>query len=156
MGGVVQVLAVISAVGSGLVGGVFFGFSTFVMQALRRLPSAQGLAAMQAINVAAPNAWFMAALFGTALSSIALAGLSLRDGTTDTAFHIIGAAIYLVVVIVTAVYHVPRNNALATVDPEDTRAASAWNTYFSGWHAWNHLRTVAGLAASAVLTISLT
>ncbi|GAA4986027.1 hypothetical protein [Actinopolymorpha pittospori] len=55
MGGVVQVLAVISAVGSGLVGGVFFGFSTFVMQALRRLPSAQGLAAMQAINVAAPN-----------------------------------------------------------------------------------------------------
>src|SRR6185436_10873289 len=42
-----RTLTIGTAVGSGLVGGVLFGFSTFVMRALDRLPAAQGLAAMQ-------------------------------------------------------------------------------------------------------------
>jgi uncharacterized membrane protein len=33
------------AVGAGLVGGVFFAFSTFVMKALSQLPAEQGIAA---------------------------------------------------------------------------------------------------------------
>ena len=32
---------------------MFFAFSTFVMQALDRLPAPQGIAAMQSINVTA-------------------------------------------------------------------------------------------------------
>lgn len=47
--------------------GVFFAFSTFVMKALGARPLAQGIAAMQSINVAVINRWFMAAFFGTAL-----------------------------------------------------------------------------------------
>jgi len=39
-------LTLLVAIGCGIVGGVFFGFSTFVMKALARLPAAQGLAAM--------------------------------------------------------------------------------------------------------------
>jgi uncharacterized membrane protein len=42
-----------TALGCGLIAGVFFAFSTFVMPALARLPAAQGIAAMNAINVAA-------------------------------------------------------------------------------------------------------
>ncbi len=41
------------ALGSATVGGAFFAFSTFAMQGLRRLPPAQGAAAMQEINVMA-------------------------------------------------------------------------------------------------------
>jgi uncharacterized membrane protein len=37
------------------VGGIFFAFSAFVMKALDRLPPAQGIAAMQSINV--PSTW---------------------------------------------------------------------------------------------------
>ena len=59
-------LTLFAALGCGLVGGVFFAFSTFVMKALSRLPPGEGLAAMQSINVAALNRWFMAAFFGTA------------------------------------------------------------------------------------------
>lgn len=58
---------VLSALGCGLMAGVFFAFSTFVMKALGALPPAQGIAAMQSINVAVINRWFMAAFFGTAL-----------------------------------------------------------------------------------------
>jgi uncharacterized membrane protein len=51
--GLLFVLTLFAALGCGLVAGVFFAFSTFVMKALARLPAEQGIAAMQAINAAA-------------------------------------------------------------------------------------------------------
>jgi uncharacterized membrane protein len=56
----------------GLVAGVFFAFSTGVMPALARLPPAQGAAAMQAINVAVINRWFLAPLLGGAALGVVL------------------------------------------------------------------------------------
>ena len=47
-----------------MMAGVFFTLSGFVMKALTRLQPAEGVAAMQAINVAAVTPAFMAALFG--------------------------------------------------------------------------------------------
>jgi uncharacterized membrane protein len=61
-----RVLTLTSAVGAGLVAGIFFAFSSFVMKALDRLPPAQGIAAMQSINVAVLNPWFLGAFLGTA------------------------------------------------------------------------------------------
>ena len=46
-------LSLFAALGCAMMSGVFFAFSTFVMKALARLPAEQGVAAMQAINVAA-------------------------------------------------------------------------------------------------------
>jgi hypothetical protein len=43
-------LTLVSALGCGLMAGDFFAFSTFLMKALARLPTAQGIAAMQSIN----------------------------------------------------------------------------------------------------------
>ena len=45
-----RALTVVATVGSGLMAGVFFAFSTFVMTALGRLPDRQGLVAMQEIK----------------------------------------------------------------------------------------------------------
>ena len=45
--------------------GVFFAFSTFVMQALARLQPAQGTEAMQAINRTVLNPWFPGVFLGT-------------------------------------------------------------------------------------------
>ncbi len=53
-------------------------------------------------------------------------------------------------------YHVPRNNALAAVDPESIEGAQLWSRYQAEWTRWNHVRVAAGLAAAALLTISLT
>ncbi len=61
--GLLRILTLISALGCGLVAGVFFAFSTFVMKALDRLPPAQGMTAMQSINVVVINPWFMTAFF---------------------------------------------------------------------------------------------
>ena len=61
MEGFLFVLTLFAALGCGVVAGVFFAFSTFVMRALARLPARQGIAAMQAINVAAVTPAFMMA-----------------------------------------------------------------------------------------------
>ena len=74
MGAVMRAAVLAAALGSGLVAGVLFAFSTFVMAGLVRLPPEQGLAAMQSINRSALRPPFMAALFGTALGCLGLAG----------------------------------------------------------------------------------
>ena len=94
---------------------------------------------MQSINRAAPTPLFMLALFGTAVACVVLGVWSLLDLDRDGAWLVVaGCALYLVTIVVTGVYHVPRNNALlATDDP------SAWTAYAGPWVAWNHLRTLA-------------
>ncbi len=52
--------------------GLFFVFSVCIMQALRRLPAEQGVAAMNAINVVIQNPLFFAAFMGTALLGVIL------------------------------------------------------------------------------------
>lgn len=70
-------LTLVSALGCGLIAGVFFAFSAFMMKALTRLSPAQGIAAIQSINVVVINPLFMVALIGTALACFALAVSSL-------------------------------------------------------------------------------
>ena len=57
----------LAALGCGLIAGVFFAFSAFVMSALARLEPPQGTAAMQAINITVINPWFMGVFMGTAV-----------------------------------------------------------------------------------------
>jgi uncharacterized membrane protein len=152
-----RALTIVSVVAAGLAAGVFFAFSTFVMQAVRSLPEKQGLSTMQAINKAAPaSAWFMAALFGGALVCVAL-GISALTRLDDTSarYQLAGCALYLVGVIVTMAYHVPHNDALGKVDPASTAAIAAWRDYVSPWLAWNHVRTVASLGSLVAFVLAL-
>jgi uncharacterized membrane protein len=151
-----QVLATIAAVGAGVSGGVFFAFSTFVMKALGRLPAAEGISAMNAINRAAPAPLFMLALFGTGAVAVAASVAALRHLDQRWAVYVLaGTALYLVCLTLTAAYHVPRNNALALVDPTAPGAAQAWAQYLSSWTAWNHVRTVTAVAGSAAFILAL-
>jgi hypothetical protein len=48
----------------------------------------------------------------------------------------------------------PRNNALAVLLPASWAAAKLWVSYLSAWTAWNHVRTIAALAATVLFTIA--
>jgi uncharacterized membrane protein len=150
-------LTLVAALGCGLIAGVFFAFSSFVMKALARLQPAQGVGAMQAINVAAVTPAFMAALFGIAVACGVLAVWAFFAWDERFAPYIlIGSLLYLVgTIVLTIAYHVPRNDALARVEPHSADAESHWTRYLSGWTAWNHVRAAAALAAAATLTIAL-
>ena len=155
--GLLFALTLISALGCGLMAGVFFAFSAFVMKALARLPPAQGIAAMQSINVAAITPAFMGTLFGTAASCAALAVAALsRWSEPGAVWLLVGGLLYLVgAIAVTMAFNVPRNNALAAVAPESAEGAGLWARYVEEWTAWNHVRAAACLAAAASLTLAL-
>jgi uncharacterized membrane protein len=155
--GFLLVLTLVSALGCGLVAGFFFAFSTCVMKALARRPPAQGIAAMQSINVVVINPLVMGALFGTALACAVLVVASVIEwGEPYAVYLLVGGLLYLVgTILVTIVYHVPRNDALGTVDPNSADAERHWRRYAKSWTAWNHVRTVGALAAAALLTVAL-
>lgn len=146
-----------SALGCGLVAGVFFAFSTFVMNALARLQPAQGIAAMQSINITAINPLFMTAFLGTGVACILLAISSLFEWhQPGAAYLLVGSLLYLVGTVgVTIVFNVPLNDALAKVEPSSTDGVNLWSSYLNNWTFWNHIRTVAALAAATSLTIVL-
>lgn len=146
-------LTFFAALGCGIVGGIFFAFSSFVMAALGRLPQEQGAAAMNSINVTVQNPIFFLAFFGTGLVCLALAVGSLGTwGQIGGKVTLAAAVIYLAGCIgVTMVFNVPLNNALAAT-PD---APGLWARYLGVWTSWNTVRTVACVVASGLFMAAL-
>jgi uncharacterized membrane protein len=152
-----SILLIAAALGCGLVAGVFFAFSTFVMRALDQMPPAQGVHAFQNINVTVYSPLFMAALFGTGLLCVYLIFAS-YGGAFDMAGNriLIGAVCYLAGVIgVTMFCNVPLNNALANVSLGDADIALRWRDFYGPWLNWNHVRTVAAFCSSLAFILAL-
>ncbi len=59
-----------------MMGGIFFAFSSFVIPALGRIAPAQGIRAMQRINIDVCHWSFVVAFFGTPIACVAVAGLA--------------------------------------------------------------------------------
>lgn len=152
----VLVVTLAAALGCGLIAGVFFAFSSFVMKALARRPPGEGIAAMQSINVVVLRSWFMAVFLGTAVVCFATLVCSLLWWKEPGALYLLtGSLLYLVgSFLVTILFNVPRNEALAAVAPADPNGANLWARYVAAWTAWNHVRTVASLAAMVAFTIA--
>ena len=148
-------LTTIAAIGAGIAGGVFFAFSTFIMRALNRLPSDRAIAAMQAINLAAPNPLFMAVLFGAGAACAVVAVVSLGHlDEPGAVYRVVGAAVYIAGLLVTVGYHVPHNDALARVDANGIGAVRTWTRYATGWTAWNHVRAATAIAGAVLLVVA--
>lgn len=157
MSAVTAYVAAAALLGSAVIGGVFFAFSSFVMKALARVPASAGIGAMQSINVAVLNPWFLAAFFGTAAVCALLAVLAVLDWSRPGAITLLsGALLYLLGCIgVTLGFNVPLNKKLAAVEPNSAEGRELWRRYLSAWTAWNHVRTLASLAAAASFIIAL-
>jgi uncharacterized membrane protein len=146
----VPVLAFAAVLGCGLMAGVFFAFSAFVMRALAALPAGQGAAAMRSISVVILGSLFMAVFMGTAAACVALGAVSFtRWGGLGAGWLLAGSVLYLVGTFgVTAAFNVPLNEALAAKD-------DVWPRYVVVWTAWNHVRTLASLGATGAFALAL-
>jgi uncharacterized membrane protein len=142
-----------AAVGAGIIGGVFYAFSTFIMRALARLTPAEGVRAMQAINVTVLSPMFLGAFVGVAVLCGALAVTSIVQwGAPGSGLRLSGALLYVVGTFgVTMAFNVPRNEVLVKLDPEAAAVETAWRTYVDEWTSWNHVRTAAAVAATVAL-----
>jgi uncharacterized membrane protein len=150
-------LTLAAALGAGLVAGIFFAFSAFIMTALGRLAPEGGISAMQSINVAVLNPLFFFVFFGTAVAALILAIAAIAGWSPSRSTYLLaGALLYLAgTIFVTMAFNVPLNNKLAATGAKSTEGTSLWKTYLSAWTAWNHVRTIAALAACALFILAL-
>ena len=151
------VAVVMALLGSALIGGVFFAFSSFIMKALARVPSPEGIAAMQSINVVVLNPSFLGAFMGTAVLSLLVAVLAVKGwGTPSAPLFLAGAMLYIVgTFLVTGLGNVPLNDQLAALCATDPEAISVWENYLDRWTLLNTIRAVAALVATLMFTLGL-
>ncbi len=150
-------LLVTPATGAGLVGGIFFAFSNFVMRALAQLPAPDGARAMQSINVTVLNPLFFAVFFGTGIFAL-IAALAVPGAWSapGTLLCRIAAALYLLGTLgVTMLFNVPLNERLARIELADARLSETWTHYVDAWTWWNHVRTIAALLAAALFAAAI-
>ena len=129
-----------SAVGCGLLAGLYFAFSAFIITALGRIGQAAGIAAMNAINTAIVQSLFLPIFLTTTAASAALAVTALFRWSEPGAIAMAaGGVLYVLgMFVVTMIFNVPLNNALAAADPASHEAASLWARYLTDWTLWNH------------------
>ena len=151
-----DLVTLLAALGSGLMAGVFWAFSNFVMPALSRLPAPQAVSAMQSINRVVLNRRFLGVLLGTGAACLLAASVWGEGSRASAWLRLAGAASYLIgTIAVTKLCHVPRNLALARGPADSSEAAQVWSNFARGWSVWNHVRGAAALMAALLLTLAL-
>ncbi|WJH36651.1 DUF1772 domain-containing protein [Paenibacillus sp. CC-CFT747] len=80
----------------------------------------------------------------------------MRLGTPGALYLLMGSLFYLAgAFLVTIVFNVPLNDALAAVDPGSSLGSKVWQHYLTHWVVWNHVRTIASLASLASFILAL-
>ena len=146
-----------AAVGSGLMAGVYFAFSTFIMAAFDRIPASHAVSAMNSINKVILRSLFMLLFFGSTLVSAFLvySGITMQGHAVSGLILATGLIYVIGMFISTAVFNVPRNDRLAQVDPDSPEARPAWKKYYKEWTFWNHVRTLASLVTCVLCIYAL-
>jgi uncharacterized membrane protein len=146
-----------ASLGCGLMAGLYFAFSTFIMTAFDRAGYSTGIVAMNSINTVILKSLFMPLFYLTTLASLVLAALAIfhwREPATTALLA--GGLIYVIGMFgVTLFFNVPLNNTLAAIDPSSAEAASVWARYLREWNLWNHVRTITSLVATSVFIFAL-
>ena len=140
-----------AAIGCGVMAGVYFTFSAFVMRSLASIDTPAGIAAMQAINDVIVKSTFLPLFFGTSIAAAITVGLyAAIPAYPGGIWMALGGATYFVgMFLCTIFFNVPLNNQLKAVDPTSAHGAEVWKTYLRVWTRWNHLRTLTSTMACA-------
>lgn len=155
---IIFLLTFIAVLGCGLIAGIFYAFSTFIMQALGKMSPSGGIEAMQNINVTVLTPWFLGVFMGTAgICLVLVVSTYWTWGEPGTYFLLTGSLLYFIgTFLFTVIFNVPMNNALEKMDTASSEASVYWTeTYLTRWTFWNHVRTVAAVLGAVSLIIAL-
>ena len=155
MMGYLGVIVPLAITGAGVVTGLLFAFSNFVMGALADLPNEKGMYAMQRINEDILNPVFFVFFFGTPILCLLIIALTAFESAADgRPLLIAGAICYLAGPFgITVLFNVPLNNELTQAGPDE--ANDAWPSYIERWQRWNHIRTYFGVVSIALLSFGI-
>jgi len=149
---ILTVLLWAAALSSGLIAGVYFAFSTFIMPAFAKIETTQSIAAMNSINKTILNSLFMPLFFGSSIISVVLTIFAfIHWGEAGAELTLIAGIVYFIgMFLCTIVFNVPLNNTLARTDLKNNNVQHVWSNYLKTWSQWNHLRTVSSLITCVV------
>jgi len=149
----ISILLWFAALSVGIMAGVYFTFSMFVMQSLDAAGRPIGMVAMQSINRVIVKSLFLPLFFASSLASLLLAVFGVMLWGSAGAWQmVIGGALYLIgMLVVTMIGNVPLNNALEATDAAGPDAEAMWRRYMQRWLPWNHVRTVSCTVSLALL-----
>lgn len=141
-----------AALSSAIMAGVYFAFSCFIMQAFNKLSASQAVASMNVINVTIVRSVFMPIFFGSTIVSLLLIiAATFHWSETGSAIMMLAGLVYFIgMFICTAIFNVPLNNRLASLEPDSENLNKIWSHYFQTWTNWNHLRAVSSLVTCIV------
>ncbi|WP_329087088.1 anthrone oxygenase family protein [Streptosporangium sp. NBC_01469] len=149
---------VAAAITTGLIAGLFYAYTCSVMPGLARTDDRTLISTMQQINVAILNGWFAICFGGALVLTVLSAALHLQEGGRAVLPWIVaGLVLYVVMLAITMVIHVPLNTALdAAGDPDRiTDLAAVREQFEAAWVRWNLIRTLASVAAFGCLAWAL-
>ncbi|MFF1573081.1 DUF1772 domain-containing protein [Leifsonia sp. NPDC058292] len=147
----IGLLVGLAALTTATAGGVYLGFTSMVMPALRESPEAESVATMNRINVRAVRSTFMIAFVGSALTCLAVAiVVTPALPRLDALFALLGAALGFIAFVVTAAVNVPLNNRLAA-----TKDGRGFADFERRWRRGNSVRGAVSLLGAASLITSL-
>ena len=145
----------VAIISFGFIGGVYFAFSFFVMQSLKKTSAPDAIRTMNTINLVILNSPFMILFFFSSfiafilfLENLILYKLMSNEGFSSLIF-------LLGMFICTATKNVPLNNKLADFDFNDSNynPEIEWNDYYKNWIKWNHVRTTSCFTSMVLLLI---
>tara|TARA_B100001559_G_C16199045_1_gene483587 strand:+ start:122 stop:628 length:507 start_codon:yes stop_codon:yes gene_type:complete len=145
----------IAIISFGFIGGVYFAFSFFVMQSLKKTSASNAIRTMNTINLVILKSPFMLLFF---FSSFIALILFLENLILNKLISVEGFASLIFIVgmfICTATKNVPLNNKLADFDFNDSKynPEIEWNYYYMNWTKWNHIRTASCFLSTALLLL---
>lgn len=147
-------LTFLVTVGAGLMAGVYFAFSAFVMQSLNQLDNESAADAMNAINRIILRSGFLPLFFISSAIYLILLLVAMSDSSIVGRWLLISASVFYLVgmFLCTVLFNVPLNNQLANSSNNPIQKNKTWNHYMTYWTRWNHVRTVCSLMS---MTLSL-
>lgn len=137
---------------TGLMAGIYFAFSVFIMSAFKTIPDTSAAIAMNAINKVIVKSAFMPVFFGSSLLAIVLVFLALGDERAGL-IMLAGGVYILGMLLCTVLFNVPLNNRLLKASLENQ--AEIWQNYVIEWTRWNHVRSISSLLAFILYVLAL-
>ena len=146
-----------SAVSVGVMAGVYYTFSAFVMRSLDAIDAPAGMLAMQSINRIIVKSSFLPIFFASTIACAALAILAVLDLSAPGAtWMLVGGALYATgMFVVTVVGNVRLNNRLEGTDATGPKGPEMWALYLRRWTVWNHVRTIACSVSMIMLILAI-
>ena len=150
-----MLIALITA--TGVMAGIYFAFSVFVMKSLAQLPVQEDIRVMNSINKVIVKTAFLPLFFLSSIGHLALIIYAFISDNYAAGLLVPAGVIYIGgMFMVTVLGNVPLNNRLAAASTNGGTASGAlWNGYLLHWGRLNHIRTGSCIAATLLMLLAL-